>query len=80
MFTLMCHDIADVTRFAKVDNWVFRTIKSCTPGAYTFLLPASREVPRRLLHPKRRVIGVRIPDNKIAHAILKADAFPFHYP
>ena len=64
-FTLMCRNLADVGRFAKLATWQFRLIKACTPGPYTFLLPATAETPRRLQHERRRTIGIRIP----AHAV-----------
>lgn len=70
-FTLVCRDLSELATYARVDNPVFRTLKAYTPGAYTFILPASKEVPRRLQHPKRKTIGLRIPDNKIAMALLE---------
>jgi tRNA threonylcarbamoyl adenosine modification protein (Sua5/YciO/YrdC/YwlC family) len=69
-FTLVCRDLSDIATYAKVDNWQYRLIKGHTPGPYTFILSATSEVPRRLLHPKRRQIGIRIPDNRIALALL----------
>lgn len=69
--TLMCHSLSDVGAYAKVDNNQFRLIKAVTPGSYTFILPASREVPKRLHHPKRGTIGVRVPDNRIARGLLE---------
>ncbi|WP_110686331.1 L-threonylcarbamoyladenylate synthase [Salinicola aestuarinus] len=71
-FTLVCSDLSEIGTYAKVDNSVFRLLKSHTPGAYTFILNATNEVPRLLLHPKRRSIGVRVPDHKITHALLDA--------
>lgn len=68
-FTLVCRDLSEISTYAKVDNHAYRTIKSHTPGAYTFILNATSEVPRRLLHAKRRTIGIRIPDNAIALAL-----------
>jgi tRNA threonylcarbamoyl adenosine modification protein (Sua5/YciO/YrdC/YwlC family) len=68
--TLMCRDLAEIGAFAKLDNANFRLLKSLTPGSYTFILQATREVPRRLLHPKRKTIGVRVPDHRIAQALL----------
>ncbi len=68
--TLVCRDLADLSLFAKVDNVAFRLIKNNTPGPYTFILEATREVPRRLLHPKRRTIGLRVLGNPIAAALL----------
>jgi len=70
-FTLMCRDLTDISTYAKIDNQQYRQIKAHTPGPYTFILDATSEVPRRLMHPKRRQIGIRIPDNKIALAILE---------
>lgn len=69
-FTLVCRDLSEIACYAKVDNTAYRKLNAHTPGAYTFILKASREVPRRLQHPKRRTIGIRIPDNKIAQALL----------
>ncbi|MCM2971961.1 MULTISPECIES: L-threonylcarbamoyladenylate synthase [Larsenimonas] len=71
-FTLMCSDLSDIGTYAKVDNSVFRLLKAHTPGAYTFILDATNDVPRLLLHPKRRSIGVRVPDHVITHALLDA--------
>jgi len=70
-FTLVCRDLSELATFARVDNGVFRVLKNLTPGAYTFILEATSEVPRRLLHPKRRTIGIRVPDNQIALALLE---------
>ncbi|GAA0790623.1 L-threonylcarbamoyladenylate synthase [Marinobacterium sediminicola] len=69
-FTLVCDDLSSIGTYAKVDNQQFRLLKAHTPGAYTFILPATTEVPRRLLHPKRRTIGIRVPDNAIVSALL----------
>ncbi len=69
-FTLMCRDLSELATYARVDNAVYRLIKNHTPGAYTFILEATAEVPRRLLHPKRKTIGLRVPDNPIALALL----------
>ncbi|MCK4609275.1 MAG: threonylcarbamoyl-AMP synthase [Gammaproteobacteria bacterium] len=69
-FTLVCRDLSDMGQYAKVDASVYRILKAHTPGPYTFILPASKEVPRKLQHPKRKTIGLRIPDNNIAMAIL----------
>ncbi len=71
-FTLVCSDLSEIGTYAKVDNDVFRLLKAHTPGAYTFILQATTEVPRLLLHPKRRSIGVRVPDHAITHALLAA--------
>lgn len=65
-FTLMCRDLSELSDFAKVDNSQYRLLKAHTPGAYTFILEATRQVPRLLMHPKKRTIGIRVPDNKIA--------------
>ena len=69
-FTLMCSDFAQLGQFVQISNNAFRTIRSTTPGPYTFILPATTEVPRRLLHPKKRTVGVRIPDHVVVHALL----------
>jgi len=70
-FTLVCRDLSQAATYAKMDNTAYRLINAHTPGPYTFILPATREVPRRLLHPKRRTIGIRIPDNRIVRALLE---------
>jgi len=69
-FTLVCKDFAQLGQFVHVDKAIFRAVKSATPGPYTFILPATREVPRRLLHPKKKTVGVRIPDHKVVFALL----------
>jgi len=69
-FTLVCRDLSEIATYAKVDNTTYRLLKLLTPGAYTFILDATREVPRRLQHPKRKTIGIRVPDNAIAQALL----------
>lgn len=69
-FTLVCRDLTEIARFARVDTWQFRLLKACTPGPYTFLLEATRETPRRLQHEKRRTIGIRIPDHRVAQMLL----------
>jgi tRNA threonylcarbamoyl adenosine modification protein (Sua5/YciO/YrdC/YwlC family) len=71
-FTLVCSDLSEVATYAKVDNSTYRTLKAHTPGAYTFILNATSEVPRRLLHPKRRTIGLRLPEHNITQALLEA--------
>ncbi|UTH72859.1 L-threonylcarbamoyladenylate synthase [Chromobacterium sp. IIBBL 290-4] len=71
MMTLVCHDLSELANYAKVDNSQFRLLKSATPGSYTFILQATREVPRRTLHPKRSTIGLRVPDHKVALALLE---------
>ena len=69
--TLMCADLSDLGTYAKVDNSQFRQLKAATPGSYTFILQATKEVPNRTLHPKRKTIGLRVPDNAIALALLR---------
>ncbi len=69
-FTLVCRDLTEIALYARVDNWAYRLLKSLTPGPYTFILPATREVPRRLQNPKRRSIGIRVPDHPVPLAIL----------
>jgi len=71
-FTLVCSDLSEISTYARVDNWAYRLIKSMTPGPYTFILPATREVPKRLQNPKRRTIGLRVPDHALAHAMLES--------
>ena len=69
-FTLLCRDLSDIATYAKVDNPTYRLLKAHTPGAYTFILTASSEVPRRLMHPKRKTIGLRVPEHTICQALL----------
>jgi tRNA threonylcarbamoyl adenosine modification protein (Sua5/YciO/YrdC/YwlC family) len=69
-FTLVCRDLSEIATYAKVDNTAYRLLKAATPGPYTFILPATREVPRRLMQPKRKTIGIRVPANAIARALL----------
>lgn len=69
-FTLICKDFSQLGQFVQVDNAVFRAIKAATPGSYTFILPATRDVPRRLMHPKKKTVGVRIPRHKVVLALL----------
>jgi tRNA threonylcarbamoyl adenosine modification protein (Sua5/YciO/YrdC/YwlC family) len=69
-FTLVCRDLSEISTYARIGNSAFRQIKAVTPGPYTFILEATREVPRRLQHPKRKSIGIRIPDNAICQALL----------
>jgi tRNA threonylcarbamoyl adenosine modification protein (Sua5/YciO/YrdC/YwlC family) len=71
-FTLVCGDFAQLGQFVHLDNAVFRAVKAATPGRYTFILPATREVPRRMLNPKKRTVGVRIPEHAVACALLEA--------
>ena len=70
-FTLVCKDFSQLGQLVHVDNSAFRAIKAATPGPYTFILPATPEVPRRLLHPRKRTVGVRIPDHRVVHALLE---------
>lgn len=69
-FTLVCKDLSEISVYARVDNWAYRMIRAMTPGPYTFVLPATRQVPKILQHPKRRTIGIRVPDHRIVQAIL----------
>lgn len=69
-FTLVCRDLSEIAAYARVDNSVYRLLKHHTPGPYTFILRATSELPRRLLHPRRRTVGLRVPDNEIARALL----------
>ena len=69
-FTLVCRDFSQLGQLVHVDNAVFRAVKATTPGPYTFILPATHEVPRRLLHPKKRTVGVRIPDHPVVRTLL----------
>ena len=70
-FTLVCSDLSEISTYARVDNWAYRMLKSMTPGPYTFILPATREVPKRLQNPKRRTIGLRVPDHPLVKAVLE---------
>ncbi|HEY8857190.1 MAG TPA: L-threonylcarbamoyladenylate synthase [Rugosibacter sp.] len=69
-FTLMCRDLSEIAKYARVDNMQFRLLKATTPGSYTFILEATKELPRRLLHPKRKTIGLRVPDHPVVLALL----------
>lgn len=69
-FTLVCRDLSEIAKYARVDNTQYRTLRAFTPGPYTFLLEATREVPKRLQNPKRRTIGIRVPDNPIVRLLL----------
>jgi tRNA threonylcarbamoyl adenosine modification protein (Sua5/YciO/YrdC/YwlC family) len=69
-FTLVCSDLSEITTYARIDNQAFRLLKSLTPGPYTFVYHATKQVPRRLLHPRRKTIGIRVPDNGICRALL----------
>lgn len=69
--TLLCRDLSEIGQYAKVDNRQYRLLKAATPGPFTFILEATKEVPRRLSHPSRKTIGLRVPENRIAHALLE---------
>ena len=69
-FTLVCSDLSEISVYARIDNWAYRMLKSMTPGPYTFILQATREVPKRLQNPKRRTIGLRVPDHPLVQAML----------
>ena len=71
-FTLVCSDLSEISLYARVDNWAYRLLKSMTPGPYTFILQATREVPKRMQNPKRRTIGLRVPDHALVHAMLES--------
>ena len=75
-FTLVCRDLSDIGTYARVDNISFRLLKAHTPGSYTFILKATSEVPRRLQNPKRKTIGIRVPDNAIVRALLEEHGEP----
>ena len=70
-FTLVCADLSEISVYARVDNWAYRLIKSLTPGPYTFILPATRQLPKILANPKRRTIGIRVPDHPLVSAMLE---------
>ncbi len=70
LFTLVCRDLSEIARYARVDNRQYRLLKMATPGGYTFILDATREVPRRLQHPKRSTVGLRVPDHPVVFALL----------
>ena len=74
--TLLCRDLAEISHFARVDNRQYRFLKLATPGAYTFILEATKEVPRRVSHPSRKTIGIRVPDHRIALAFIEAAGTP----
>lgn len=75
-FTLMCRDFSQMGQFVHVENHAFRSVKASTPGPYTFILPATGEVPKRLMHPKKRTVGVRIPEHTLVQALLEAHGEP----
>ena len=70
LFTLLCRDLSEIANYARVDNAQYRLLKAATPGSYTFILEGSKELPRRVLHPKRKTIGLRVPDHPVVRALL----------
>lgn len=70
-FTLLCRDLSEIAKYARVETWQFRLLKACTPGPYTFLLPATREAPKIMQHPKRRTIGIRVPEHPVPRMLLE---------
>ena len=76
LFTLVCSDLSELSTYAQVDNSQFRLLKANTPGAYTFVLRATKEVPRRLQHPKRSAVGIRVPNHAVVQALLQELAEP----
>ncbi|MDF2866798.1 MAG: putative translation factor [Gammaproteobacteria bacterium] len=72
LFTIVCRDLSELSAYAKVDNQVYRLLRAFTPGPYTFILTATKEVPRRLIHPNRKTIGLRIPEHVVALSLLEA--------
>ena len=75
-FTLVCRDLSEIATYAKVDNIAYRLLKNNTPGAYTFIFKSTKELPKRLMNPGKRTIGIRIPDNKIVQALLEELSAP----
>jgi tRNA threonylcarbamoyl adenosine modification protein (Sua5/YciO/YrdC/YwlC family) len=76
LLTLMCRDLSELASYAQIDNWQFRFLKEWTPGAYTFILPATRKVPRKIWHPSRKTIGLRVPGTALIDALLAELAGP----
>ncbi len=74
--TLLCRDLSELANYARVDNWQFRAIKQATPGPFTFILEATKEVPRRVSHPQRKTIGLRVPDHKVLQQLLALHGAP----
>jgi tRNA threonylcarbamoyl adenosine modification protein (Sua5/YciO/YrdC/YwlC family) len=70
-FTVVCRDLSEISRLARIDNSQYRLLRTFTPGPYAFVLKATREVPRRLLHPRRKTVGIRVPDHRVVQALLK---------
>lgn len=75
-FTLVCSNLADIGNYAKVDNTQYRLLKALTPGPYTFILPATKEVPRRMQNPKRKTVGIRVTENRVASGLVEAHGEP----
>ncbi len=75
-FTLVCQDLSEIATYAHVDNWAYRLLRSFTPGPYTFILKATREAPKKMQHPRRRTIGLRIPEHPVARALLESTGHP----
>jgi tRNA threonylcarbamoyl adenosine modification protein (Sua5/YciO/YrdC/YwlC family) len=71
LFTLVCRDLAEIAVYARVENWQYRLLRALTPGPYTFILEATRELPRRVLHEKRKTIGIRVPEHKVVQSLLE---------
>ena len=76
LLTMLCRDLSELSNYARVDNKQYRLLKSITPGAYTFILDATREVPRRVSHPQRKTIGIRVPDHRVLQLLLDAHGAP----
>src|SRR3546814_5173075 len=76
LLTLLCRDLGEISNFARVDNRQYRLLKAATPGPWTFILEATREVPRRVSHPSRKSIGIRVPDHRVTLALLEAAVTP----
>ncbi|GAB3770161.1 L-threonylcarbamoyladenylate synthase [Ramlibacter monticola] len=76
LLTILCRDLSELSNYARVDNKQYRLLKSITPGAYTFILDATREVPRRVSHPQRKTIGIRVPDHRVLQQLLDAHGAP----
>jgi tRNA threonylcarbamoyl adenosine modification protein (Sua5/YciO/YrdC/YwlC family) len=76
LFTMVCRDLSEIANYARVDNQSYRLIRSMTPGPYTFILPATKHVPKRLQHPRRRTVGIRVPTHPVPRAMLEALAEP----
>lgn len=75
-FTLVCSDLSELATYARVDNWAYRMVRAHTPGPYTFILKATHDVPKRLRDPKRKAVGIRVPDNRIAQMLIALNGQP----